>query len=80
MIISVVGSNTSFVQEIEDIIWELDCSYLESLLEYSKRKGLDEEAVGSMVRKDSLLMARIAEEAEATSLIPRSGARLPLPF
>ena len=70
MIISVVGSNTSFVQEIEDIIWELDCSYLESLLEFSKRKGLDEEAVGSMVRKDSLLMARIAEEAETTPADP----------
>ena len=54
MIIQLVGSNTSFVSEIEDLVWELDCSYLESLLEYSKRKGLDEEAVGSMVRKDFL--------------------------
>ena len=78
MILSIVGSNTSFVSEIEDLVWELDCSYLESLLEYSKRKGLDEEAVGSLARKDSLLLAKLSEEAEKLRLIPRSGARLPL--
>ena len=78
MIISVVGSNTSFVSEIEDLVWKLDMFLPRRPLEYSKRKGIDEEAVGSMVRKDSLLMARIAEEAEQLRLIPRSGARLPL--
>jgi hypothetical protein len=78
MIISVVGSNTSFIQSIEDIIWELDVSTIEALLVYAQRKGLDEEAVGFMARKDSLLLAKIEEEAEALRLIPRSGAKLPL--
>ena len=78
MIVSMIGSNTSLVEEITDIVWKLDISYLDALLEYSKRKGIDEEAVGMLVKKDSLLMARIAEEAEALRLIPRSGAKLPL--
>lgn len=78
MIISVVGSNTSFISEIEDLVWDLDISYIEALLEYSKRKGLDEESVGALARKDSLLLAKLSEEAEELRLIPRSGAKLPL--
>ena len=79
MIISVVGSNTTFIQSIENIIWELDVSTIEALLVYAQRKGIDEEAVGVMVRKDSLLLAKIEEEAHKLKLLNyKPSARLPL--
>lgn len=78
MIVSMIGSNTNLIEEITDIVWMKDVSYLDACMEYCKIHNMEEEQLGVFIKKDSFLLAKLSEEAEELRLIPRSGAKLPL--
>jgi len=74
---AVVGSNASFTDDIEEIVWMKDVPYLEAVLIYCKEKNLEEEFVAGLVKKDPVLTAKIEAEAQDLRFLPR-GAKLPL--
>ena len=60
---------------VEDIVWEIDCSYTEAMLEFCERNQVDVEDIASVV--SSSLKTILMEEAVNNGLMPRE-ARLPL--
>jgi len=75
---SVIGSNTQFSIDVEDIVWELDVGYIEALTVYCDRKGIEIESVAAMVQSDKLLMEKLKTDAENLRYLKPSGAKLEL--
>ena len=42
---------TKFAEEIEDIVWDLDIPYIEAVLLYCERKGLQPEETKKLISK-----------------------------
>ena len=79
MVLSIIGSNTTFLSQIEDLVWSLDISYIEAVMEYCKRYNAEEEAVGNLVKKEPYILMKIENEAMNLRLLKeKQGARLPL--
>ena len=66
---------TSFAKAIEDLVWELDCSYLEAIIEFCDRNALDPLDCTKLINKP--LKEKIEFEAMADGLLKRP-AQLPL--
>lgn len=75
---SVIGSNTQFSIDVEDIVWELDVGYIEALTVYCDRKGIEIESVATMVLADKPLMEKLKIDAESLRYLKPTGAKLEL--
>ena len=68
MIPSVV-TKEEFHKAIEDIVWDLDCTYVEAAMNYANKVGMDPESVGEMIKRDPVLKSKFQEEAEKAKLV-----------
>lgn len=66
----------TILEEIEDLVWKHDLSYIEAIVEYCEIKELDIELVGKILKADSKFEAEIRLEAEGLNCIPKT-SRLP---
>lgn len=64
------------LREVETMVSE-DVSYIDALVEYSNRHGVEIEVIGDIVRRSQVAMARIREDAENLSLVEKT-KRLPI--
>lgn len=63
--------------KIEDIVWELDVSYMEACLIYCERNNVEDvEQFADMIKRNQNIRAKIEREAEDLHYIPKS-SRLP---
>lgn len=69
--------NTDFVDQIETLVAEKRCSYLEAVVLWCEKQGLEVEYAGELVRKNATLKARIQLEAENLSFLKKE-SRLPI--
>lgn len=67
----------TFIDDIEDIVWMEDVTYMDALIHYSEDKGLEPETVGEMVSNTPLIKRKVRIEAEEVHLVPTQ-ARLKL--
>jgi hypothetical protein len=72
----VVPTPEKFVEEIEDLVYEKDISYMEAIVEWCTRRGVDTDFAGTLVKKAPLLKSRVQKEAEALNFLPKT-ERLP---
>lgn len=64
-------------KEIEDIVWELDVSYIDATVLYAERHGIEYDLIGQAVQLNDNLKGRIQEEAEKLRFLPKI-SRLPI--
>lgn len=73
-----VPSANAFASQIESMVWELDVSYIDAILLWCERRGLEPDAIASLIRRSGPLKAKIQVEAEDLRMLPSSGSKLPL--
>lgn len=66
-----------FARQIEDIVWEKDISYIDAVLMWGGKFGIDPVSVSGLIKKSPNLKAKIQEEAENTNCLKKTN-RLPL--
>jgi hypothetical protein len=64
-----------FHEEIEKLISGTDYNYMEAIIEYCNRTGMEVEVASTLVNKD--LKAKIEIDAQALNLLPKT-QRLPI--
>lgn len=64
-----------FQMEIEQIVSGTDYNYMEAIVEYCDRTGMEIELASSLVNKD--LKAKIELDAQELNMLPKS-TRLPI--
>lgn len=69
--------NTEFPAEIEKLVKENDIEYMEAVILWCERNGLEIEFAGDLIRRNLALKAKIQIEAENLNFIKKS-ARLPI--
>lgn len=67
----------SFVTSINQMAEKHGISHLDAVVEYCERNDVDIEAVGTMIKKNPVLKARIEEDAENMNYLQKH-ARLPI--
>lgn len=72
-----IPSANSFAYQIEELVWERDVSYMDAILIWCEKRGVEPEVVATLVRKSAPLKAKLQVEAETLNLLPRSGNTLP---
>ena len=71
--------NEAFANEIENLVWDKDISYTESILLWCEQNNYEVEAVALLIKKDPVLRSKIRVEAETVNLLKiKKGNRLPL--
>lgn len=61
-----------FANEVEDLVWDKDVSYLEAVMIYAEESGVELDVIAELVNNSSLIKAKITEESESLRLIQRS--------
>lgn len=69
-------SSETIMHEITAMI-EGGSSYIDAIVEFSEKKGLEIEVVGEIIRRSPILKAKIYDEAEQLNLVEKT-VRLPI--
>jgi hypothetical protein len=64
-----------FQEQIENMVTNTDYNYMEAIVEYCDRTGMEIELASSLVNKD--LKAKIQIDAQELNMLPKS-RRLPI--
>jgi len=65
-----------FAGEIEEIVATTDYNYLEAIIEYCNKTGLETEVAATLISPN--LKAKIHEQAENMNMLKTKGSRLPI--
>jgi hypothetical protein len=71
-------SSHTFAQQIEELVWTTNVSYMEAVLLWCDKRGLEPEVGAELVRKSAPLKGKIQCEAEELRFLKPSGAKLPI--
>ena len=72
-----VPTGNVFVEQIEHIVWMEDISYMEAVISWCDRHGLEPETAASIIKKTPMIKEKVKAEAEALNYLPKEN-RLPL--
>ena len=64
-----IKSPTQFAKDVEDIVWERDCTYLEAVMLYIEENGVEVEVAASLIKQSSELKSHLTVECESLKLI-----------
>jgi len=64
-----------FAREIDSIVAETDYNYIEAIIEYCNRTGMEIEVASSLINNN--LKSKIKMDAQDLNLLPKT-ARLPI--
>lgn len=73
---NLIENKKSIQEEIEDLVWQYDLSYIDAILEYCNTKELDIDLVGKTLKSDKKFEAEIRLEAEKLNYLEKTN-RLP---
>lgn len=62
--------------DIEGIVKDKKCSYIDAAVLYSEEKQIDIEQIANILTADKLMIAKIRNEAEDLRLVEKEGAKL----
>jgi Phage late-transcription coactivator len=72
-----IKTASELAMAIEDIVWEKDVSYIDAIVHYCERMGVEIESVGQAIRSNSNLKAKIQNEAEDLHFFEKT-SKLPI--
>lgn len=71
--------NEQFAIEIEDLVWDKDITYMESVILWCEKHSYELESVALLIKSDPVLQSKIREEAESANLLKtKRGSCLPI--
>ena len=73
-----INTPSQFAMEIEKIVKEKSIEYLDAVMYYVEKNGIEVETAASLIKSSQILKAKITTEAEDLRLLKTKGARLPL--
>lgn len=72
-----VKSLKDFQREIEQLAFEKRIDFMDAVIMYCERTGMEIETAGSLIKTSAKMKARIQDEAEALNYFPKT-AKLPI--
>ena len=66
-----------FLQKIDEIVIEKKIEYLEAVLYYCEKTGLEVETAAQLIRRNAKMKARVRLDAESAGYFPKT-AKLPI--
>jgi hypothetical protein len=63
--------------EVERLVTDCGLDYIDALLYYAEKNGLEVETVASMVKSNAKIKAKVRIEGETLNFLPKT-ARLPI--
>ena len=73
---SVFSTPEKLFQDVEDLVWEHDITWLEAVMLYSEKKNVEVEAVAALISKNANFKDFIRKDAEDLHYLPKT-TRLP---
>jgi mevalonate kinase len=67
----------SFSEEIEEIVWRDDCSYIDAVLTWCQENSIEPDSVGDIIKKNQAIKQALQVEAEELHFMPKE-SRLPI--
>lgn len=58
-------------KKIEDLVWEHDVSYIEAVIMFAEKEGIEEDVVGAMILNYDRLVEEIRVEAEKLNFMEK---------
>ena len=77
MQITAIKTPQEFSKEIENLIELHDIEYFEAIMMYVEKNNIDVEVVASLVKHNSVMKSKLAEECQKLNLLEKT-AKLPL--
>lgn len=71
------GSIVEFSKEIEKLVVDKKMEYIDAVIYFCEKNGVDIETAASLIKNNSKLKASIQEEAEQLNYLPKTH-KLPL--
>lgn len=65
------------LEDIEDLVWKHDISYIDAIVLYCEEKNIEVESLGKAIKSSELLKGAIQLEAEGLNYLPKSN-KLPI--
>lgn len=62
--------------EIEERVTKTGCTYLEAIIEFQEKSGIEMETVSALVKQNPILKMKLQEEAEAIRMVKPVAKRL----
>jgi hypothetical protein len=72
-----IKSASDFVIEIEMIVKDKHCEYMDAIMIYCERNNMEVETVADIIKHNSILKAKLQYEAEVMNMMKRT-SRLPI--
>lgn len=66
-----------FIEKIEQIVQEKKIEYLDAVMYYCDKTGLEVETAAELIKKNAKMKARVRQDAESAGYFPKS-AKLPI--
>jgi|APGre2960657373_1045057.scaffolds.fasta_scaffold10291_3 hypothetical protein len=66
-----------FIKEIDDLVKKSKIDYIDAVIFYCEKNGIEIETAASLIKSSSKIKAKIQNEAEEMNYLPRS-AKLPI--
>lgn len=63
-------------EEIEDLVWAEDISYLDAILLYAERNNIEAESLSVLINKNQNLKELLRKDAEDLNFLPKT-VRIP---
>jgi hypothetical protein len=63
--------------EIEEAVTKHKIGYIDAIVDYCERRGIEVEAVAAVIKGNSKIKARLQEQAEELNYLPKR-AKLPI--
>ena len=72
-----IKTPSDFVLEIEAIVKDKQCEYMDAVMIYCERNNIEVETAADLIKQNSILKAKLQYEAEMLNMMKRSN-RLPI--
>ncbi|MDR3502979.1 MAG: late promoter transcription accessory protein [Legionella sp.] len=74
-VLALFGKN-NFSEEIEELVWDLDITYMDAVIRWCESKNVEIEQIVSYIKRDPNLKAQIQMEGESKNMLQKTN-RLP---
>jgi predicted metallopeptidase len=72
-----IKSPSDFVIEIEMIVKDKNCEYMDAIMIYCERNNMEVETVADIIKHNSILKSKLQYEAEVMNMMKKT-SRLPI--
>lgn len=72
-----IRTPVEFAEEIEEMIWKYDISYIDAVILFCEENNLEVETAASLIKLNANFKIKVQAEAEDLKYLPKI-ARLPL--